>query len=355
MADIYFPNVMSALPEPRFVEPQSNTGAMAMGSALQALTSVAGNFRQKEMNVQKANQMADALEKEGLVQEANLYRQAAQSYQMDFFATPQENERFNQSLLNDTLRLLTNKQEREMKAEQLKLETQYKRSLIENQEAETVRAGRRLTLDERLAGIREDELKESLETKRESITQKDEAAKLRNIGIASTQLNKQIEEINRQRDALLKQRKAETINEQDYIQSDNLLVKQLNNLNKQNDAINKAMLDVQGYKGLVFQTPEARINKVVTQREQDAIDEAEAIAELGKSPWLDSVTKNGKVYRRPKPTEVTTITGTDAQGLPINRIERNEFVQPGATATGTALDPKARSFIPSATVPNLNQ
>jgi len=129
---LYFPDPIAMLPEPRFVEPQSNTGVMAMGSALQSLTSVANNFRTKEMNVQKAQQMADALEREGLTQEANLYRSASESYQTNFFATPQENERFNQSLLNDTLKLLTNKQEREMREQALRLDAEYKQSMIGN-------------------------------------------------------------------------------------------------------------------------------------------------------------------------------------------------------------------------------
>lgn len=161
MADLYFPNPIAALPTPQFQEPQSNTGIIAMGSALQALSSVANNFRTKEMNVQKASQMADALEREGLTQEAGLYRAAAENYQTNFFATPEENERFNQSLLNDTLRLLTNKQEREMKAQQLQLERRYKEALIGNQEADARLAGRKLTLAEEEAAIRKGELNQA--------------------------------------------------------------------------------------------------------------------------------------------------------------------------------------------------
>lgn len=160
MADLYFPNPIAALPTPQFQEPQSNTGIVAMGSALQALSSVANNFRTKQMNVQKASQMADALEREGLTQEAGLYRAAAENYQTNFFATPEENERFNQSLLNDTLRLLTNKQEREMKAQQLQLETQYKQALIQNQLADAGLSEERLKLSRQEADIRKDELTE---------------------------------------------------------------------------------------------------------------------------------------------------------------------------------------------------
>lgn len=158
---LYFPNPIAAMGQPQIAEPpQSNTGVTAMAAALEGFTSVANNFRQKEMNVQKANQMADALEREGLGQEANLYREAAKSYQIDFFATPQENERFNQSLLNDTLKLLTDKQEREMKAQQFQLERQYKQALIQNQLADAGLSKERLALSRQEAGIRQEEINE---------------------------------------------------------------------------------------------------------------------------------------------------------------------------------------------------
>lgn len=130
MATTYFPNPMSALPEPRFTPPQQDF-APVLGAALQTLTGVANNWRQKQMSVQAAEKMAGALEAEGLTQEAGMYRQAAQAYDINFFSTPEQNEQFNRTLLTDSLKLLQNKQEMELKRSAQEIQNDYYRSLTE--------------------------------------------------------------------------------------------------------------------------------------------------------------------------------------------------------------------------------
>lgn len=306
MADIYFPNVMSALPEPRFVEPQSNTGAMAMGSALQALTSVAGNFRQKEMNVQKANQMADALEKEGLTQEANLYRQAAQSYQMDFFATPQENERFNQSLLNDTLRLLANKQEREMKAEQLKLETQYKRSLIENQEAEALRAEGRLALDERLADIRKQEIEQQSLDRQDALNAREQGKKVTALNATLTNLRQQRDQAQEEADDIYKRASDLNWSDEEYAKTVAPAVDRVNNIQLEIDRITNESYSAQG---IQFNTPKStpkNIQPLVTKQEAINAKIAQARQRFIDDPLAKEVTVEGTTYDRDTVMRETT-------------------------------------------------
>jgi hypothetical protein len=125
----YFPNPIAAMPEPRFTAPQGDYSSVFQG-ALQSLNSVADNYRRKQQSVQSAEKMAAMLESEGLTSEANAYRQAAQAYDINFFSTPQENERFNRSLLNDSLKLLSDKQDRLLKERALNIQAEYQRASL---------------------------------------------------------------------------------------------------------------------------------------------------------------------------------------------------------------------------------
>jgi hypothetical protein len=132
MATTYFPNPIAAMPEPRFTAPQQDYSGVFQG-ALQSLTGVADNFRRKQASVQSAEKMAALLESEGLTSEANAYRQAAQAYDINFFSTPEQNERFNRSILNDTLKLLSDKKERDLRSQALAIQAGYQKGVLENQ------------------------------------------------------------------------------------------------------------------------------------------------------------------------------------------------------------------------------
>jgi hypothetical protein len=129
MAATYFPNPLAAMPEPRFTAPQQDF-APVLGSALQSLTGVANNYRQKQMSVQSAEKMASALEAEGLTQEAGMYRKAAQAYDVNFFSTPEQNEQFNRTLLTDSLKLLQQSRENKLKEQAQSIQNEYYKGLI---------------------------------------------------------------------------------------------------------------------------------------------------------------------------------------------------------------------------------
>lgn len=133
---IYFPNPVSALPEPRFYTPQRDMSAGLQG-AMSGLISVANNYQRKQASVQSAERMADVLESQGLDQEAAIYRQAAQSFDTNFFSTPEENDRFNRSVLTDALKLVTEQKDREVRLSSQRIQDEYYRSLIQNQKDAT--------------------------------------------------------------------------------------------------------------------------------------------------------------------------------------------------------------------------
>jgi len=167
---IYFPNVISALPRPRFQAPKIPTAAIAIGAGLDAATNVGRNIIQKRQSVEQANKMADALEAEGMTQEANMYRAAAGSFSSNFFTTPDENQAFNRTVLSDAIKLLTNKQEREMKQQSLQAEMDYRKSLIEwnrNRDA----------IAQKEFGLRKQEMQLRSDDRNNAITQRQESVK----------------------------------------------------------------------------------------------------------------------------------------------------------------------------------
>lgn len=347
---LYFPDVMSALPEPRFVEPQSNTGMMAMGSALQSLTSVANNFRAKEMNVQKANQMADALEREGLTQEANLYRSASQSYQTNFFATPQENEKFNQSLLNDTLKLLTNKQEREMKAQQLDAELEYKNAMIGNMRSDNIREGRKLTLDERIADIRENEQNEIILNKQDALLQKEQRNKMLGLNATADNLRQRAKQNQDAIEDLKKQRDIGALTQAEFAEKSSPYYNELNQTRRQLNTTEKTILQLNDINVPPDNYVDIDIPILKSKVERDAEVNARSVPYFAKYPDAKEYTEGNVTIMNPRfnrPNEVTTTRGTDANGNPINRIQETQYVQPGASGAGQRRDPTAPFAAPS--------
>lgn len=337
MADIYFPNPIAALPEPRFQEPQSNTGTMALGAALESFTSVANNFRQKEMNVQKANQMADALEKEGLKQEANLYRQAAQSYQVDFFATPQENERFNQSLLNDTLKLLSNKQEREMKQQQLVLEAQYKQAAITNMGMERGIAQQRIDLQRQ-------ELELGIDAKSQALEEKANRNKLLGLDATADNFRQIAKQSQDSIEELKKQRDIGSLTQEEFANKSAPYYDDLNKSRRQLNEIQKQMLEIQGINAPSQEYVDINVPVIKSKIERDAEVQARSVPYFAKYPNAKEYTEGNVTIVNPvfvKPTEVTTVTGVDAEGNPIRRKQETQYLPQGAQGTGKLLDPNA--------------
>lgn len=312
---IYFPNPIATLPEPRFVEPQSNTAAIALGAGLKSITDVANNFRTKEMNVAKANQMAEALEREGLTQEANLYRSAAQSYQTNFFATPEENERFNQSLLNDTLKLLTNKQEREMKAQQLQAEAEYKNALIDNMNVDNLFKKRELEAREDEIGLRRQE-------RQDAMSQTEANKQVASLEAAARSLEQQKDKNLRAYEAIKAQRADEQISAEEYPKAADIFV---NNYNKAAKEVDNIRSQINAIRGISLPddtgTELLNITPVATKSElykRDA-DEADRIGK--QYPNLKEIPVNGKTYTNKfyvQPASVSRTQGINAEGQPFS-------------------------------------
>lgn len=163
---IYFPRMTAMLPPVRIEPPQDTSGTTALAAGLSAITDVANNWRQKQQSVEQAKRTADALEREGLTQEARLYRSAADNFSVNFFATPAENQKFNKSLITDTLSLLEAKQNRELKQAQINAMAQTRESTLENRQSliqdrltDNARADRALQLQEETATENREERK----------------------------------------------------------------------------------------------------------------------------------------------------------------------------------------------------
>ena len=339
---LYFPNPIAAMGQPQIAEPpQSNTGVTAMAAALEGFTSVANNFRQKEMNVQKASQMADALEREGLSQEANLYREAAKSYQIDFFATPQENERFNQSLLNDTLKLLTSKQEREMKAQQLELETQYKQAAIANQQAETSRMGRRLELDELQASNEQLRLQDLAEERRLSRGAREENAqsliKQRELSAIET-LNKNnrevLENTRKEYSNLTKQYQSGRVSRSDFERLAGEYVDEINRLTKRDAELQQQAVDKSGVKGNISYRQE-EINVPKTDAELNEERDAKALTRFDEDSRIRRLVIDGATYEKLDDGYTIVTETTNAFGETSTRKVRGEKNRNNSQSTGT--------------------
>jgi len=126
---LYMPSPTALLPRPRFQAPKIPAAAIALNSGLNAVVGVANNLAEKRRSVEAAGKMADALEREGMSSEANLYREAAGAFSTNFFSSPEENSNFNRTVLADSLKLLTGKQEREIREQQLAAEAEYRKQM----------------------------------------------------------------------------------------------------------------------------------------------------------------------------------------------------------------------------------
>ncbi len=311
---IYFPDVMAALPEPRFVEPQSNTGAIALGAGLKAITDVANNFRTKDMNVAKANQMAEALEREGLSQEANLYRSAAQSYQTNFFATPEENERFNQSLLNDTLKLLTNKQEREMKAQQLQAEAEYKNAMILNMQQDNLRAGQEMRLREQEIGLR-------MGDKADALAQKEQRNKMLGLDATADNLRMQAAQDQKAMDELSSLRESGSLSQDEYARRVAPIVDNLNKSRSELNNIQRTILEIQGVDSPARDTPMLSVPAIRSKDEKIAEVDTKAQKAFVKNPGLKEYREGDIVITNPAfipPTTTSVTRGVNAEGQPFS-------------------------------------
>ena len=334
---IFFPNPISALPEPRFVEPQSNTTAIALGSALKSVTDVANNFRQKEMNVTKANQMADALEREGLTQEANLYRSAAQSYQTNFFATPEENEKFNQSLLNDTLKLLTNKQERELKEQQLAAELQYKEAMIQNMNIDNAMAGQRLSLENRLAGIREQELQEGMSAKQEALLQKEQRNKILGLDATADNIRQQGAQSQRSLDELTSLRETGSLSQEEFARRAAPHIDSINNSKSQLNNIQREIFRIQQIEAPPSQDIQLGIPQITSKQEKIDQVSARANSAFTKNPGLKEYREGDIVITNPnfiRPDTVTVRESTGPQGVTTSRTVESQGTGVRATPPG---------------------
>lgn len=124
MSKLYIPNFTKALPRPRITPPKADIGAAIASGALNAAQSVASNWREQRRAVKQAKSMADALEAEGMTEEAAMYRAAAESFEVNFFADPSANQKFRDGVLNDAIQLIKAKQTREYREQQAALRQQ---------------------------------------------------------------------------------------------------------------------------------------------------------------------------------------------------------------------------------------
>lgn len=343
MADIYFPDPIAALPTPRFVEPQSNTTAIALGSALKSVTDVANNFRQKEMNIAKANQVAEALEREGLSQEANLYRSAAQSYQTNFFATPQENEKFNQSLLNDTLKLLSNKQERELKEQQLRAELQYKKALTNNMLNDDIIANQRLDLEREELGFRKEQLKQQSLDRQDAIESREEGRKVTALNSTLINLREQRDQAQKEADDIYKRASELNWSKPEYAKAAGPAIDKVNNIQLEIDRITNESYAAQGIQFNAPKSAPKNIQPLVTKQDVINSNIAQARQRFIDDPLAKEVVVNGTTYDRD-----TVMRRFERRVGPNGEVSTSEVttenIQPEAAVGGTGLDPNAPKF-----------
>ena len=114
---------------------QSHALEAGLGAGVSALGKVAEIWRDRENFQAQSEQMAQALDREGMTQEASMYRSAAQSATTNFFTDPATNRKAQQGLLSDALKLLSNKQENDLKRELLKTEIAGRVSLYRTRDA----------------------------------------------------------------------------------------------------------------------------------------------------------------------------------------------------------------------------
>ena len=145
MTPIYFPKTAGLIP--RFVQQPSGNDTMskALLAGLSGLTDVASNYREHQRTKQQGMAMADALEKEGLTQEANLYRTSVENASVNYFSDPATNKKMNQALLSDSLSLLKAKQERELKEKENEAMLELRKAQLDETKANNLARKESLT------------------------------------------------------------------------------------------------------------------------------------------------------------------------------------------------------------------
>lgn len=306
---IYVPSPIAALPRVRIYPPQNNTATVALSGALSAITDVAQNWRQKQQAVQQAKGMADALEREGLTQEANLYRAAADNYSINFFASPQENQKFNSGLISDTLKLLESKQNRELREKQIEAMAQSRADMLRFRAADDLRADARLQFEKEALGARLEESKEVREARTEA---KNQSLSISEENAARLQLS----EVQDQKKAAMAQRDSGQLSQEQFanifgpLQDQELQLK-----HRISDTLIKR--GIQAPKPVRGGIPELK-TKAERTVEMNRESAAKAMELFRNSPtaaeWKDPET--GIVHQNPR---MVRTTGTDAEGRPIDR------------------------------------
>lgn len=97
------PRLFAGTRKPTVSVPQSNLGSSVASGLLNAAVDIAQEYRDHKQAVNYANSLADSYEKAGLIGQAQGYRAAAKSFDLNFLGSREQNKASRDALLRDSL------------------------------------------------------------------------------------------------------------------------------------------------------------------------------------------------------------------------------------------------------------
>lgn len=345
MTPIYFPKTAGLIP--RYIsQPSSNdSGSKAMLSGLTALTDVANNYRQFKNDQKQGLAVADALEAEGLTEEARLYRSGVNNASINFFSDPETNQKMNRQYLTDSLNLLKAKQERDLKEKENESMLDYR-----NAQLEEMKANR----DARIEASKEARGDTRIDNNK--VLQEDRASK--NLLNSAKVLDDQASDYEKQADNILEQAKTSDIPEDQVPQ----LANRVNGL-RQTAAELRAksrarIMESTGEKDFNVSAPTNSIDPKTIQtgtRRRIAQEnyttqkrkEIEASLQPGQALTYFNITPSGNVSYAIKGRNGKTVSiERDASGKVIRQNEESGPIDSAApTGTPNAFDPEFKNAL----------
>lgn len=339
MTPIYFPKTAGLIP--RYItQPSSNdSGSKAMLAGLTALTDVANNYRQFKNDQKQGLAVADALEAEGLTEEANLYRSGVNNASVNFFSDPETNQRMNRQYLTDSLNLLKAKQERDLKEKENESMLAYRQAQLEEMKANR---------DARIEAS-----KDAREARADNNKALQEDRNSKNLLNSAKVLDDQANDYEKQADSILEQAKTSDIPEDQVPQIANRVNGLRQTASELRAKSRSRVMESTGEKDFNVSSPVNTVDQKSIQtgtrrriaQEQYVKEkkrEVESSLRPGQSITNFSITPSGNVsYAIKGINGKTVIIERDSSGKVIKQIEESGPIdRANPTGTPNALDPE---------------